>query len=557
MKPTHSPNSRRDLLLIGRFLRILEPRDRMKPSAADMRRRAREVLEEARAEGTLEHLVRQLVLATGLDAFLPDAYRRFQPAVLEGMVFLLTRMTPARLGRKIVEQLRLPPSADPGRRLLVLIKDMPTLQKLGQVIARNPRLDPRFRASLVDLEDNLHTMTYAHLRRLAEKQVKAAACRGRIMPQRRILSEASVCAVVPARVEPATGPSMDAVLKFVKPRVRRTLKAELRLLDSVAEFMEGCKEAWGLSGFRFREILQEARGVVEREVDLISEQKNLAEARSHYASNRGLLVPAVLKVSTPFMTVMAREEGRKITDVGHLDAGERRRLAQALVDTCILAPVRELRGTGIFHGDPHAGNLAYRFSNGKPVLILYDWAVMGRLNRLEQFAFILLTLGLILGNAEAVFYAGDMITGGQLTAEPDRERVFRDIVRKTLAERTGRLKGILASVEALFEAFTYEGVVFSADLMMYKKALFTLQGVLAEVDPTFDRDAYLVRAAAAAFLDDLFRIRLRPVMREIWSLYRRSFMLFFRIQKVILRFLVEVTLFWARLPGKWLAARRQ
>ena len=50
------------------------------------------------------------------------------------------------------------------------------------------------------------------------------------------------------------------------------------------------------------------------------------------------------------------------------------------------------------HGDPHAGNLAYVFKSGRPQIIFYDWGMLGHLSKLERFAMILLTLGLMAGS---------------------------------------------------------------------------------------------------------------------------------------------------------------
>ena len=119
--------------------------------------------------------------------------------------------------------------------------------------------------------------------------------------------------------------------------------------------------------------------------------------------------------------------------------------------------------------------------------------------------------------------------------------------------RLTRLKapdmGVLSIIEFLFEKFTYQGVIFSADLLLYEKALVTLKGVLADIDPTFKRDEYMVWAAITTFMDDVIRLRLlKLIMKDIWTLYRHSLSLFLDIQKMIFWFVRDVAVLGKKLP---------
>ena len=45
----------------------------------------------------------------------------------------------------------------------------------------------------------------------------------------------------------------------------------------------------------------------------------------------------------------------------------------------------------------------------------------------------------------------------------------------------------------LLEQLSFEGFVFPAELMLFRKAIFTLEGVLYDLDPSFDMNAAIVR----------------------------------------------------------------
>ena len=529
---------------ITRFLEVFNPVEGRNPGVIVMRRRTMRLLKEAKAEGVLDRTTRQMVLSTGIENFLPPSYAKFQPVVVEGMIFLISQLTMKRLADKIVDQLRIPLSATPGERLYILLKDMPSMQKLGQIICRSPGLDPQVKDSLVNLEDKIETVTYGRLRPLLMKEIKLTGGDFTITPEEKILAEASVCAVVPAEVRSGEKDSgVSSVLKVVKPSVRRNLPAELLLLDRLVTFLDDNRSRWGLGDFSFQGTLNQVRRLLENEMNLTMEQRNLNVALSYHSSDSAVLVPECSAASTPTMTVMSRLNGVKITDVSGLNARDRRRLAITLARICIIRPIQDMNGESIFHGDPHAGNLAYTFKGQWPKVIIYDWTMLGRLGRMERLSMVLLTLGLIMDHGKVIFYAADVITQGSISVDRTMSRRIEKVIEEALIDLKKGRRGILSTIEFLFEKFTYQGVVFSSDLMLYEKALITLKGVLADIDPDFNRDDYLVRAAITTFMNDMIHLRLiKMVIEDIWSLYRHSFNLLFDVQKAIYRFFRDIAL---------------
>ncbi|MBA4368205.1 MAG: hypothetical protein C0403_11290 [Desulfobacterium sp.] len=499
------------------------PIDGRQPTRAMMRRRITILLKKMKNAGSIEQAVRPMVFMSGISGLLPECYCKFKDLVTEALIFFLKELPPARLAEKIVDQLRLAPHTDQGIRLGALVKDMPCIQKLGQVICRTPGLDPIFKQALVDLEDNVKTVTYRQIHPAIAEQLRRMPPGNRIVPQRRIHAEASVCAVVPAKVIlKGTRSSVQAVLKIVKPRVRKNLKGDLALLEKLSVFLDDHRADWGMRDFNFSETLNQVRSLIENEVDLVSEQAHLATARRYYRGNRRVVIPKPLSVSTPGMTVMSRMEGKKITDVAGLTAQQKRLLAEALTTTCILKPIQDLSDISIFHGDPHAGNIAYRFDGDLPRIIFYDWAMMGRLTRRERFLMIFLTFGLLSGGRQAVFYAADLITNGQISGNADLESKVLRFIDKTIAGKAVGLGNIFNAIEIFFEELTYLGIIFPKNLMMYEKAAVTLKGVLADIDPSFDRNDYLAWAYMVTFLKDLVYLRIHQViLEEAWILYRR------------------------------------
>jgi len=528
----------REMALLGKLMAVMAADAGKPPSRAIVRRRIINLLQKAKAEGEYSAIVSAVVMFAGIGNLLPERYAKFQAPVVEGTIFVIASLPVTRLANKIVDQLFLDPDTPPGKRLFTLVEDMPSFQKLGQVICRDPDIDPEFKKVLIDLEDNIVTLTFRALQGLLAKEIAGIPLPCAVIPEKRILAEASVCAVIPAKVELANGAHYSAVLKLVKPAVRKNLPGELVLLERLADFLDSRRKDWELGVFNFRGTLDRVKHLLENEVNLAMEKKNMERVRSYYAGNRSVIIPYGLPVSTPAMTVMTRIEGRKITDVAGLTGRQKRSLAEKLTRLCILKPIQDLNEETIFHGDPHAGNIAYTFDGNHPVIIFYDWGTMGKLTLIERFGLVGVSLGLIMGNRQVVFWASDVVAKGQLSADGKQHSTTMKLIDEAIAGMSGRAGGVLATLETLFEHFTYNGVVFSADLMLYQKAMLTLKGVIVDVCPGFDRDDYLIRAAMITFLNDIVQLKMfKTIMRDAGGVYRISLALFFHLQKSFFRFL--------------------
>ena len=104
----------------------------------------------------------------------PEAYKQWRPPVRDAMMFVVTRLSPARLAPKLLEQIELPLKTTAEVRLLRLIAKVPGLQKLGQVIARNQHLHPALRRALAKLENGIRDVQPEDIRDIIQKIVGAS-----------------------------------------------------------------------------------------------------------------------------------------------------------------------------------------------------------------------------------------------------------------------------------------------------------------------------------------------------------------------------------------------
>lgn len=423
-------------------------------------------------------------------ALVPDCYADYRPMVVDGLRFFLERLRPERLEAILAHQASLPPLSLPAYRLVRLLHDCPTLHKLGQIIARHQKLDKRLRTQLEQLEMIETDMTVAEVEPILREELGDAIERYQIEFGPEPLAEASVAVVVPCRWrDPKSGTERDGVLKILKPTVAQHLPEELEILSQLADYIDSRREQYDLPRFEYRETFETVRSLLEREVQLDREQQHLRESSIYYESSTRVLIPHLLPFCTPRLTAMERVFGSKAPEATGLEGGHRprfgkRRIAEILVESLLADVLFSKNKTAIFHADPHAGNI---FATRDGRVALLDWSLIGRLTKRQRISLCKIILGAASLSESQIARAVAELSDESPGREDIRDRL-REPVRESLRSlREGRLPGPTWIAE-LMDGVLTSGVKFPADLLMLRKSLFTLHGVIEDISPGYALD---------------------------------------------------------------------
>ncbi len=129
----------------------------------------------------------------------------------------------------------------------------------------------------------------------------------------------------------------------------------------------------------------------------------------------------------------------------------------------------------MFHSDPHAGNLFYT-RDGR--LAILDWSLVGHLGEAERIAITQLVLAAIMQQPERIV---------ELLAQLDQRRSVDHAALQQIAEnslrriRHGQLPGITWLVALLDDATQTARLRVAPDLLLFRKSLHTLEGVIGEL----------------------------------------------------------------------------
>ncbi len=417
-----------------------------------------------------------------VDKLVPKAYLKWRPPVRDAMMFVVARLSPARLAPKLLEQIELPAETPPEARLLRLIAKVPGLQKLGQVIARNQHLRPALRNALARLENGIRDVKPEDIRALIQRELGPRLETYAVDIAPAILSEASVSAVVRFTWQnPDTGRRERGVFKVLKPHIPEYFAEDMDYLQGLAQYFGDRHRTYGFPADILPDTFKKVRRLLQHEVNFSREQKTLVEAWSLYRTMRGVRVPRLIQpLCTPQITALTEEHGIKVTNAAaRLPAEGRRRVAEQLIEALVAVPLLAAQENAVFHGDPHAGNLLYNNRTGE--LTIIDWALRERLSRDQRRQLALLFLMVSMRDPVGTSNAVLALCQHRIRSTSPRGTVVRETVTRFLGGLPA--SGLATGVDAmrLLERVALKGIKFPGPLIMLSKVMVTLDGILGDV----------------------------------------------------------------------------
>ncbi len=287
-----------------------------------------------------------------------------------------------------------PPPSD-GRnaaRFRQMLVDLgPTYVKLGQLLSSRPDILPAaWIAELSLLQDACDPVPVDDIRREIERGLGRPVGELFAWLDPVPVASASIAQVHRAR----THGGADVAVKVQRPGVREQFESDLGLLQYVARLLEALVEETGI--YTPSDIVHEFDRAIHEELDFANEARNARDIAIASKDLAFVVVPAVhAAFSSATVLTLDYVEGRKVTDVAGREGYDPQRVARNLID----AAFRQLFGGGIFHGDPHPGNLLVL--PGDRIAYL-DFGLVGRIGRPMQEALVTLLVAVALRDPDTV-----------------------------------------------------------------------------------------------------------------------------------------------------------
>ncbi len=278
-----------------------------------------------------------------------------------------------------------------ARRFRMMLAELgPTFVKLGQVLStRGDLLPADFIEELSTLQDKVPPFEMEDVR----KQIVAAFGR----PLEELYDEFDpkpIAAASMAQVHKAkTKEGIEVVVKVQRPGITERMRADLSVLHAIARALEAVIEEVSITSPTT--IIEEFDKAVHEELDFLNEASNVRAFMRAHENHLTVRIPKVYDELTG-RTVLTLEflDGPKLSNA-QLDEAGKKKLANIILEEAF----KQLFEDGLFHGDPHPGNLLILEG---PVLALIDFGLVGRVTHQMQEALISLILAIALKDSESV-----------------------------------------------------------------------------------------------------------------------------------------------------------
>ncbi len=415
-----------------------------------------------------------------VETLVPEAQAAWRPLVRDAMGFVFSKLSRERLAAKLREQMGLPAETPPEERLIRLIAKMPGLQKLGQVLARHRGLAVPVREALCQLENGMTDVTADEIRAIVTEDLGPRLKAYGVQIEPSVHKEGSASAIVKFTWRKPRREPEEGAFKVLKPYVPENFAQDMNLLQGLSEYLGSRDRGYGFAVRDLREMISEVRLLLEHELDFPREQATLIEAARMYHSSFGIRVPRLIgPLCSRRVTAMSAEHGVKVTEAFPRAPLRRSGIARQVIEALVAVPLFSPEPEAVFHADPHAGNLLYDEPHRE--LVILDWALTDRLSLATRRQVVMLAVMTLLrkpaGVAEAIYALAKPNRRGhrtpQLLIEQHVNRFFASFPR-------GRAPSVLDAM-ILLDELALTGVRFPAALFMFRKVLFTLDGVLHDV----------------------------------------------------------------------------
>ena len=351
----------------------------------------------------------------------------------------------------------------------------PAFVKLGQILAsRVDMLGPVWTASLDSLHDRATPVPFEQL----EAQVRSAL--GRPVEEAFATFERDAFAAGSiAQVHRATLRDGTAVaVKIRRPGVEAVVESDLLLLEVLAEAWED--EQPLARRYQPVDLVRQLRKSLGRELDFAAEARSQERLGDSFRDSATIVIPRVhAEFTSASLLVMDWIEGVPATDIPAVTAAglDPEMLAHNGAD----AMLQMILVDGLFHADPHPGNVFFLPGNR---LALIDFGMIGYLSAKRRDEMVDLLGAVAMRDAQALrdvllaWSDGGRVAGDRFTE--DLGRLLHLYEHASLREIS--IGTLLTEIAALMREHM---LVLPPDLALLFKALITLEGLGTRLVPHF------------------------------------------------------------------------
>eukprot|EP00899_Mesostigma_viride_P010722 jgi/Mesvir1/19651/Mv09933-RA.3 len=366
------------------------------------------------------------------------------------------------------------------RELLVSLG--PSFIKAGQVLANRPDiLRADYMTELATLQDDVPQFPDEEAYRIIEREMgrPISAVFSQLSPKP--IAAASLGQVYRGRIrsDSPVGAGMEVAVKVQRPGIEPLIMRDLFLFRVLAQFFNTI--SLQRLGCNAELIVDEFGEKLLEELDYTMEARNIADFLNNFKDDPKVKIPIPFpSLSSSRVLVMEWIDGIRCTDPDAIRSNGIN--VNAFITTGVSSGLRQLLEFGLFHGDPHPGNI-FCMRDGRIAYV--DFGNVAELSQANKECLIDAVVHAV--NEDYEEMAGDFMRLGFLAQGTDitpivpaLEKIWRDSTGKSLDSFNFR------TVTQKFNELVYEYPIRIPErFSLVIRSLLTQEGICLALEPRF------------------------------------------------------------------------
>lgn len=373
----------------------------------------------------------------------------------------------------------------------------PTFTKFGQLLSVRPDLIPRtYAKELEKLQDSVPPFPFSDVKNIIEKEFGKSIEHVFSHLEKKPIASASISQVHSAILK--TG--QKVAVKVQRPNVKRIMETDIEIMLYFAKALENHVEK--LRDFKPVKIVNEFREWTEKELDFRLEARNAKRFYENFKDSKTVCIPKVYDdLTTEKVLTLEFVEGVELHNIKEI---KRRKINfNEVIKNGFDAIMTQVFVYGIFHADPHPGNIIIKANNS---VAFVDFGIVGYFDEKLKNKCIDLLYGIVEQDEELIMET--LLSMGMESDDIDYEQIKSDISFIIEPLKSAAIKEIKVSrvLEEILDIAMRRKLSMPASLVLFGKTIITLEGVALEYDPEFK----LVETAKP-FIEKLIAKRSNPI----------------------------------------------
>ena len=351
----------------------------------------------------------------------------------------------------------------------------PTFIKLGQLLSTRPDILPKaYIEVLSSLQDDVPPAPWAESKLVIEEEL------GDVDEVYDDFDTEPISGASLGQVYLAEYAGEQVAVKIRRPGIESLVEADLKVLRwSIPILVRFIGEG---RAFSLDSLADEFAKTIRQEMDYSRERDILEEIRGNFADTDAIDIPEPIDpVCSPRVLTMEYIPGTKINDIETLNEKglDRTELATTLQEVYLQMIIED----GVFHADPHPGNLAVKDDG---TIIFYDFGMSSTVDPFIQEKIVEFYIAVANQDIDAIL--DTLIDMGTLSPTADRQ-VMGDVLELAIADARGenieqyRVNQIIEQVESTIYEFPLR---LPRNLALVLRVATVVEGVCVTLDEDFD-----------------------------------------------------------------------